>query len=677
MSAQKYSHLNAPQREAVLTTEGALLVLAGAGSGKTRVITHRMAHLIDERVPARSILAMTFTNKAATEMKERVVAMVGAKALAVTLSTFHAFGAEVLREHIHLLGWPKKFAIVDTADQVGLIRRAMRERQIDDQAFDPRKILTLISRAKNSGTVPQPKPEGLGDDTDLVAHVVYPLYQLALKAQGAVDFDDLLVFPSLILEQFEAVKAKLSNRFRYVMIDEYQDTNLAQLTLLKHLVEAHGNVCAVGDDDQCIYSWRGAQVRNILDFERHFAGAKEIRLEQNYRSTPTILEAANAAIANNPERRAKRMWSDERPGPKIKVVVAPSEEEEARHVASELKTALAQGLNPDDIAVLYRTNGQARLLEESLREKSVFYEVVGGTEFFDQREVRDVVAYFKVIANPKDALSLLRIVNVPARGIGDVTMERVTAWASAKEIPLAEALARAAEIDDLPKGAAEKVAEFESLIARYRKGFAKGNLASLTVSLLEEINFDAYVRSNAPSPAAADKKVSSVKQVIASLSQFEKREGPKASLLTYLNRFSLDNRVEQDDLEKRAGKVSMMTLHAAKGLEWKLVFLVGLEEELMPHSGMQGEPMNVEEERRLFYVGLTRARQQLVLTRSAVRVRRGRELERTPSRFLAEIPEHLTEQIDLDAVPVGPPSAQEVNFFAALKDKLKASKSNT
>jgi DNA helicase II / ATP-dependent DNA helicase PcrA len=674
MTATRLSHLNAPQREAVLTTEGPVLVLAGAGSGKTRVITHRIAHLIDERVPARAILAMTFTNKAATEMKDRVVEMVGAKALAVTLSTFHAFGAELLREHIHLLGWPKKFAIVDTADQLALIRRAMRERQIDAQAFDARKVLTLISRAKNSGATPEPKPEGQGDDTDLVAHLVYPLYQLALKAQGAVDFDDLLLFPSQLLEQFDNVKQSLVRRFRYVMVDEYQDTNSAQLTLLKHLVGADGNVCAVGDDDQCIYSWRGAQVRNILDFEQHFKNPKEIRLEQNYRSTPTILEAANAAIAHNPQRRAKRMWSDQPRGPKILCVVAPSEEEEARYVARQVKEALSDNVKPDEIAVLYRTNGQARLVEESLREKSVFYEVVGGTEFFDQREIRDVVAYFKVLANPKDALSLLRIVNVPPRGIGDVTIERLSAWASSHEIPLNQALERAHEIEQLPVGAAEKVAEFVALIAKYRARLTKGNLAGLTTSLLDEIQFEAFVRSNAPSPTAADKKVQSVRHVVQSLEQFEKREGPKASLLMYLNRFALDDRNQEDDVDSRAGCVSLMTLHSAKGLEWKLVFLIGLEEELLPHGGMQGESMNLEEERRLFYVGMTRARERLVLTRSSMRVRRGRELQRTPSRFLNEIPAELTESLDLDAPPPGPPTEAEVDFFKSLRERLKASK---
>ncbi len=670
----KLSHLNPPQREAVLTTDGPLLVLAGAGSGKTRVITHRIAHLLEKKVQARSILAVTFTNKAASEMKERVLQLAGQKALGVTLCTFHAFGAEVLREHLSKLGWPKKFAIVDTGDQLALIRRAMKDRKIDDRAFDARKVLTIISRAKNSGVDPQPKPEGQGDDYDLVAHLVFPLYQLALKAQGAVDFDDLLVFPSRLFTEFPKVKQAYAARFRYVMVDEYQDTNRAQLDLLVHLAGEHQNVCVVGDDDQCIYSWRGAEVRNILDFERHFPGGKEIRLEQNYRSTPVILDAANAVIEKNPERRAKRMWTDTLGGARIRSVCAPSEEEEARFVAQEIKKAIAEGFPPDEIAVLYRVNGLSRAVEENLRELGVYYEVIGGSEFFDRREVKDVIAYFRVIANPKDEISLLRIVNVPSRGIGDVTMERLTAWALKHEVPLWEGLTRASEIEELPQGAAEKVGEFVALVERYRKRFTKGKLAEVTRELLAEIDFAQVARANAPSIASGDRKVKAVSQVIESLEAYEKKEGPKASLLTYLNRLALDMKSEEDEPEHQRGRVTLMSLHGSKGLEWRVVFMMGLEEDLLPHSGMQGEPANPPEERRLCYVGMTRARERLVLTRSATRIKRGKELPRTPSRFLADLPEDLVDVLDLGAVPVGPPSAKELNFFDALRAKLKAGK---
>ncbi len=669
------SHLNPPQREAVLTTEGPLLVLAGAGSGKTRVITHRICHLLDKKVPARNILAVTFTNKAASEMKERVVQMGGQRALGVTLSTFHSFGAEVLREHLYKLGWPRKFAIVDTGDQIALIRRAMKERMIDDKVFDPRKVLTLISRAKSAGIEPQVREkEEDGEDIELVAHMVFPLYQLALKAQGAVDFDDLIVFPSRIFEKYPEVKEQFAKRFRYIMVDEYQDTNKAQLDLLRHLGDSHLNVCVVGDDDQCIYSWRGAEVRNILDFERLFPGGKEVRLEQNYRSNQVILDAANAVIEKNPDRRAKRMWSSVKKGPKITICTAPSEEDEARWVASEVKRALAEGLTSDEIAILYRVNGQSRFLEEFLREREVRYEVVGGTEFFDKREVKDVIAYFRVIANPKDEISLLRIVNTPARGIGDVTMERLTAWALEQEVPLWKAMERAAEVETLPKGAAEKVGEFVTLMERYRKAFNKGNLSHLTRELLKEIDFVGSARAAAPTLASGDRKAKAVAHVIQSLENYEKREGPKASLLTYLNRLSLDTKSEEDEPHHQAGRVTMMTFHGSKGLEWKLVFMVGVEEDLLPHSGMQGELPNPEEERRLCYVGMTRARDRLVMSRASSRIKRGKEMPRTPSRFLSDIPEQLCDLMELAAIPVGEPTQKEKSFFSSLRDKLKAEK---
>lgn len=655
----------------MLTTEGPLLVLAGAGSGKTRVITHRIVHLLDKKVPAKAILAVTFTNKAAAEMKERVVQMGGPRALGVTLSTFHAFGADVLREHLPKLGFPKKFAIVDLGDQLGLVRRAMKERQIDDKTFDPRKLLTLISRAKNSGIEPQPKPDGQGDDYDLAAHLVFPLYQLGLKAQGAVDFDDLIVFPSTIFAKFPEVKQSFADRYRYIMVDEYQDTNRAQLELLRHLGDQHRNVCVVGDDDQCIYSWRGAEVKNILEFEQFFPGGKEVRLEQNYRSTEVIIDSANSVIEKNPQRRPKRMWTSTKGGARIGIVSAPSEEDEARYVAGEIQRAISEGITADEIAVLYRVNGQSRFIEEFLRERQIYYEVVGGTEFFDRREVKDVIAYFKVIANPKDEVSLLRIVNVPARGIGDVTMERLTAWAMANELPLWKAMTRAHECETLPVGAAEKVHEFVELMERYRKAFGKGNLAHVTSDLLKEIDFIGNARANATTLASADRKAKGVAQVLTSLESYEKREGKKASLLTYLNRLSLDTKDDEDEAHHTAGRVTLMTIHGSKGLEWKVVFLIGVEEDLLPHSGMQGEAPNPEEERRLCYVGMTRARERLVLSRAAMRVKRGKEVPRTPSRFLSDIPEQYCDVIDLGSVPKGPPTEKEMNFFASLRDRFK------
>jgi DNA helicase II / ATP-dependent DNA helicase PcrA len=554
-----------------------------------------------------------------------------------------------------------------------LVKRAMKERNVDDRAFDARKVLTLISRAKNSGVEPQPKADGLGDDYDLVAHVVFPLYQLALKAQGAVDFDDLIVMPSTIFEKFPEVLKKYTDRFRYLMVDEYQDTNKAQLKLLVHLAGKRQNVCVVGDDDQCIYSWRGAEVKNILDFEKYFPGGKTVRLEQNYRSFQPILDAANAVIEKLPERRAKRMWTDQKGGEKISVVCAPSEEEEARYVALEIKKALSEGVRPGEIAVLYRTNGQARPIEEALREKDVFYEVLGGSEFFERREVKDVIAYFKVIANPKDEISLLRIVNVPARGIGDVTLERIAHHAVSTETPMWKVLSDPDSVPDLPRGAGEKVKDFCSMIEKYRSAFNKGNLADITRRMLEEINFADHTRATTASLAAGARKVKAVEQMIHSLDRYEQREGPKASLLTYLNRLSLDSKDEEEHEVPGGGKVTLMTLHGAKGLEWKLVFLIGLEEDLLPHAGMQGEPPNPEEERRLCYVGITRAREKLVMTRAAMRIKRQREVQRTPSRFLQDLPPEVTELIDLDGAPSFEEDPdREKNFFADLKERLRA-----
>ncbi|WNG38978.1 AAA family ATPase [Archangium minus] len=670
------SKLNPPQREAVLTTEGPLLVLAGAGSGKTRVITNRIVHLLDKRpggLLARNILAVTFTNKAATEMKERLVHMAGPRAQNVLVCTFHAFGAEMLREDIYRLGWPKKFTIADQGDQVAIIRRAMRERRIDDRSFDPRKVLNLISKAKNAGKTPEPLGEGMGDDYDLIAHMVYESYQLALKAQGSVDFDDLLILPSRLLREHEDLRQKYTQRFRYLLVDEFQDTNQAQLDLLKLLASGETrNVCVVGDDDQCIYSWRGAEVRNILSFDQYFPGAKEVRLEQNYRSTQVVLDAANAVIAKNPERKAKQMWSERKGGPLIKVVTAPTEEEEARYVAHEIAKLVAGGIPPDEISILYRVNGQSRPIEEMLREKNIRYEVVSGSEFFDRREVKDVIAYFKLIANPRDETALLRIINVPARGIGDVTMERLVAHARRDSVSLWGAMERAEGYEDLPKGAAEKVKEFLQLVERYRQSYEHGNLAATTRKLLEEIGYKDDAKSLTTSQASADRKLKSIDQVINSLEAFEKREGPKASLLTYLNRLSLDTRQEEEEVPGGQKAVTLMTLHASKGLEYRVVFFIGMEEELMPHKGMQGEAQNLEEERRLCYVGITRAKEVLYLTRSAMRVKRGKEVPRTPSRFLEDIPPELVELVDLDAPRKGPPTTEEKNFFANLKERFKA-----
>ena len=664
------SGLNPPQRLAVTTTEGPLLVLAGAGSGKTRVITHRIAWLLHRRVPARAILAVTFTNKAAAEMKERVVRLVGSRAQALTVCTFHAFGAEVLREHVHRLGWPRRFAIADTSDQIGLIQRALRERPIDGKTdFDPRRILTTISRAKNAQRASAGVPGVEGSDAELAAAEVFPLYQRALKAQGAVDFDDLLLLPLRLFREHPEVLGGYVRRFRYLLVDEFQDTNGAQLELIRQLAGERRNVCAVGDDDQCIYGWRGAEVRNILRFEEAFPGATEVRLEQNYRSVPSVLEAAHGVVSQLPERRPKKLWTDAVGGPRVQLVVLPGEDEEAAHVARAIEQRLLRGARPDDLAVLYRTNGQSRPFEEAFRARGIGYEVVGGTEFFDRREVRDVLAYLKALANPADEVSLLRIVNVPARGIGDVTVEHLVAHARSRGLPLADVLEAPASVPGLTPGAARAVQEFSRLIHETRRLLRSEPLSAVTRGFLGQIGFEAAARATTASVAAADRRLAGVEGILGSLEQFERREGRRTDLVGYLNRLSLDTRQEEDG--PSPARVTLLTLHGAKGLEFRTVFLVGMEEGFLPHGGMQGEAPDLEEERRLCYVGLTRARDELILTRAASRLRRGRDVPRTPSRFLTDIPAQVLEVTDTTLPPPGPPTEAEQGFFRSLKARLQ------
>ncbi|MFN0062100.1 MAG: ATP-dependent helicase [Myxococcaceae bacterium] len=660
--------LNAPQREAVTHTQGPLLVLAGAGSGKTRVITHRIAYLLGQGAQPSAVAAVTFTNKAASEMKERLVRLAGKRAEGVRVSTFHALGADMLREDIARLGWPKRFAIADMGDQLALVRRALRERQIDDRTFDARRVLMRISRAKNQGAVPAQLPEGEGDDYDLAAHFAYPIYQQGLRAQGAVDFDDLLALPLQLVSDHEEVRSKYQRRFSHWLVDEFQDTNAAQLRLLHLLAGPAKNVCAVGDDDQSIYSWRGAELRNVLDFEKHFPGSRHIKLEENYRSTASILNAANAVISKNVSRMHKRMWTAQPLGARVQVVAAPNEVEEARWVAMRIASLLAQGISPDDIAILYRTNGQSGPFEEALLERRVPYAVVGGNEFFDRREVRDVMAYLKLLAHPGDELSLLRIINVPARGIGDVTVERLRAHAADRGMPLSALLSSASQVSELPPGAGERVEAFGATLSRYRQRIRNEGLAGPVRAFLVEIGYGDAVREHTRSSEVAARRLASIDALLDSLARFEQRSPSRADLMAYLNRLSLDSREEEDKASQEA--VSLMTLHAVKGLEFQAVFLVGAEEDCLPHAGMQGEAQNLEEERRLCYVGVTRAREQLFITRSKTRLRRGKEIPRTPSRFLEDLPAEGIEINDLDAAPKGPPTQAERNFFQDLKARL-------
>jgi DNA helicase-2/ATP-dependent DNA helicase PcrA len=668
------STLNPPQREAVTTTEGPLLVLAGAGSGKTRVIAHRVAWLLVQGAAPESILAVTFTNKAAEEMRERIGSLAGPPGLDVFVSTFHAFGLWFLQAEHAAAGLPRRFAICDAGDQLALVKRCMREVNVDDRAFDARRVLFLVSATKNAlrKTV-KVRPEGQGDDYDLVASEVFPRYQAALRSQRAVDFDDLIALPVEILRRDEAAQRRHQARFRYLLVDEYQDTNRCQLELLKLLAGERRNVCAVGDDDQAIYGWRGAEVKNILRFDRHFPGAKEVRLEQNYRSTGRILACANGVIAKNPHRKAKRLWTAAGEGQPVRVAALEGEEEEARHVADAIVRQRAEGRRWSDFAVLYRLNAQSRPIEEALREASVPYHVHGGPAFFDRSEVRDLLAYLKVCARPDDEVSLARVVNVPARGIGDASLERAQAWALGRDVPLLEALRRAAEVDDLPRGAAERMSGFVDLVDRYAAAFRQQPIGEVARRLVDEVDLWSHARAGVKSAEAAQRKVDALDAMLRSVEGWARRTSRKPTLANYLAKLALDSREEEP--EDGEG-VALLTLHAAKGLEFPVVFLVGAEEDLLPCAGIQGEARDLDEERRLAYVGITRAREQLVVTRAAARVKRGKVLPRTPSRFLQDLPEGAFVLYDpaKDAQPPEEVAARSAEVLAALRARFAAAK---
>jgi DNA helicase-2/ATP-dependent DNA helicase PcrA len=668
------STLNPPQREAVTTTEGPLLVLAGAGSGKTRVIAHRVAYLLMEGAEPERILAVTFTNKAAREMRERVAALAGPPGTDVFVSTFHSFGLWLLQQEHAAAGLPKRFAICDAGDQVALVKRCMREVKVDDRSFDPRRVLFQVSGAKNALKKRiVPKGEGQGDDYDLVAAEVYPRYQRALRAQRMVDFDDLIALPVELLKKDAALREKYQRRFEWLLVDEYQDTNVCQLELLKLLGGERRNVCAVGDDDQAIYGWRGAEVKNILRFDRHFPGTKEVRLEQNYRSTGHILGCANAVIAKNAARKAKKLWTSAGAGDPVRVVALPGEEEEARFVAEEIARQRGEGRSWGHFAVLYRLNAQSRPIEEALREAGIPHEVHGGPAFFDRSEVKDLLAWLKLCSAPDDEVSLSRVVNVPPRGIGDTSMERLHGWAVDQKLGLFQALKRSHEAAELPKGAADRMLAFAGLVERYRERFGKGDLAVAARELVAELDLFSHARASVQSAEAGTRKVEAIEGILRSLDGYVSRNA-RPSLGTWLQRLALDSREEEDPADGEG--VSLMTLHAAKGLEFPVVFLVGCEEDLLPCAGIQGDARDLDEERRLAYVGITRARELLYMTRAAQRVKRGKALERTPSRFLEDLPAGSHERVDPAALQAAPEeiATHTENILSGLRARLGAGK---
>jgi DNA helicase II / ATP-dependent DNA helicase PcrA len=674
VSVVDVSKLNPPQREAVVHGAGPILVLAGAGSGKTRVITFRIAHLLAQGVPASAICAVTFTNKAAEEMRERVAGLLRDRKTAgeLTIGTFHALGLSILKRERKALGLPRGFAIYDQSDQLGAVREAMRHIHDGDRRYDAKAVLARISLAKNAFVGPDAYEGHPADDYDAMTAQVYPRYQDTLRACAAFDFDDLIVEPVRLFERDAGARERWASRFRYVMVDEFQDTNKAQLRMVQRLVEQHGNLCVVGDDDQSIYSWRGADPSNILRFDRTFAGAKIVKLEQNYRSTKTVLAAANAVIANNTDRHGKTLWSQLGDGEPITHAVAASAEHEAKWVAQEIRRLRGEGRRWSDVAVLYRSNIQAKLLEEELRTAEVPYVMYGGQQFFERKEVKDVIAYLRVALNSRDELALRRVLNYPARGIGATTVERLVAASHAARGTLWEALA-AAEQAGVHGAARAAIAEFVGVIARLGEALEAGDPVAATRALIDDIKLYDDLRAAAASGSAAQRRIDNVEGLLGSLQRFVERGKDAAALAEYLRRLSLDT--SDDEKHEDGDKVVLTTLHGAKGLEWPVCFMIGLEEELLPHlrtlqpqvtDVMDADhATDVSEERRLCYVGITRAQRKLYLTRACTRISRGRAIPRTPSRFLLEIPDELLDVRDLGEEARQQVPADEVKSFFA------------
>jgi DNA helicase-2/ATP-dependent DNA helicase PcrA len=625
--------LNEAQREAVLATEGPLLVVAGAGSGKTRVLTHRVAHLIAAcGVKPNEILAITFTNKAAGEMRSRLEGLLGGVARAIWILTFHAACGRILRREAERLGYRSNFTIYDQADQVRLTKACLEELERDPKRFVPRGIHAQISNAKNQLVGPDEYMARVSSFYDQTVAEVYQLYQRRLHASNAVDFDDLIMLTVEVLERFPEASTRWRKAFRYVLVDEYQDTNHAQYRLLQLLAADHRNVCAVGDPDQSVYGFRGADIRNVLEFEQDFPGAKTIALEQNYRSTNTILRAANGVIANNRERKEKNLWSELGDGEPVRVLEVEDEHAEARFVAAEVAQLMEEGFSGREVAVFYRTNAQSRVLEDVLVRQGVPYQVIGGPRFYERAEIKDAIAYLQVIDNPADAVSLLRIANRPRRGIGDTTLTRLQIWAEANGTTLYEALG-SAEPAGVGGASLKAVASLRTLLQSLQAQSQELPLAELVQRVLEQSGYlDAL---EAERTIEARGRIENLQELVGVAQEYvEQAEEP--SLSAFLQEISLVS--DQDTIQEEQSLVTLMTLHNAKGLEFGAVFLIGMEEGIFPHA-RSIEEQGIEEERRLAYVGMTRAKERLTLTHASSRSLWGSRAHNLPSRFLDELPQ--------------------------------------
>lgn len=636
--------LNPQQREAAVHKDGPLLILAGAGSGKTSTMTHRIAYLIkEEGVAPYNILAVTFTNKAAKEMRDRVEDLIG-QGINMWILTFHSACLRILRKHADAIGYNNDFVVYDPTDQKVVIKNCIKEQNVDEKKYSPQYVLSIISDCKEKGISPSRYAEINGlDFRSKIIHELYAAYEAVLKKNNAMDFDDLILRTVQLFEKNEDILAYYQDKFKYIMVDEYQDTNFMQYRFIKLLAQAHNNICVVGDDDQCIYQWRGADIKNILDFEKDFKHAKVIKLEQNYRSHANILNAAHSVIEKNKGRKPKKLWTDKEKGEKIKYYRADNEKDEARYIAQEIDRLHSKELAYSDFAVLYRTNAQSRTFEEGLSAREIPYRVLGGTRYYDRKEIKDIMAYMRLVQNTADDLSLTRIINEPKRGIGDKTLEKVRALASFRSVSLFELLTDDRMVEELlPSKAEDSIKQMISVLRQFSQEKDNLKVSDIYDGLLVRTG---YLKSlEQQNTVESDGRIENLLEFKSVIYDYEK-ENPQLSLSEFMEKIALMAEIDNHDAGENA--VVLMTLHSAKGLEFPVVFMPGMEDGLFPGWRAYDKPDGIEEERRLCYVGMTRAMQRLYMTSAELRTLYGKTDYTKESQFLKELDKSL---IDGDAI---------------------------
>ncbi|OZU87683.1 DNA helicase PcrA [Virgibacillus indicus] len=638
--------LNKEQQEAVKHTDGALLIMAGAGSGKTRVLTHRIAYLLSEKdVAARNILAITFTNKAAREMKERVRKLVGPESEYMWVSTFHSMCVRILRRDIDRIGYSRNFTILDSGDQLSVIKQILKNLNIDPKKFDPRAMLGQISAAKNELITSEEYSNNVGNFYEKQISQIYTAYQKMLHKNQSLDFDDLIMQTIHLFKRVPEVLEYYQRRFQYIHVDEYQDTNHAQYFLVKQLASRFQNLCVVGDSDQSIYRWRGADITNILSFEKDYPTSRTVFLEQNYRSTKSILAAANKVIGNNSGRKPKNLWTENADGKNINYFQGATEQEEALYVTDKIQELTRnEGYSAGDVAILYRTNAQSRAIEDTLMKSNISYQMVGGTKFYERKEIKDMIAYLRLITNPDDDLSFERVVNVPKRGIGKTSIDRLRAHAMTHDISFYEAV-KEVDFTGVSKKAANALAEFGNLIKTLTQQQEFLTATDMVEAVLERTGYEQMLKNE--QTIESQSRLENLEEFMTVTQDFEKTAEDK-TLIAFLTDLALIadiDKVDEEDPDNQE-KITLMTLHAAKGLEFPVVFLIGMEENVFPHSRSMMDNDEMEEERRLAYVGITRAERELYLTHAKMRTLYGRTNMNPISRFINEIPEELIEGIE-------------------------------